>query len=165
MTFASTHDRSEKVAFASTVIIHYQRHDLFVRVSHHFLACLRRVGCGCAGIEQTQEVIDFSNGSHGRTRVVSGGLLLDCDDRAETADGFHLGLLKDAHEVLGVGGKSVHIASLALCVDGVECQRGLAASAQACDYHELVAWYGQTRAFEVVRLRAGDFYVLLVLHL
>ena len=50
VSFASTHDRSEKVAFASSVILHYQGYDLLVRVTHHFLACLGRVCCGGAGI-------------------------------------------------------------------------------------------------------------------
>ena len=59
--------------------------------------------------------------------------------------------------MLGIRGKRVHIASLALRVEGVERQRGLAAAADARDYDELPAREIHVDILQVVGAGATDF--------
>ena len=123
MALAAPYQRSEQVAFAACIVFHDQRNDLLVCVPDHRLACLRRVRCRRTSIEKSQEVIDFRDRTHCRTRVVTGGLLLYRNDRTESCNGLYLRLFQYAHEVLGIRGERVHVAPLTLGVYGIECQR------------------------------------------
>ena len=82
MSLPSLDHRRQKVAFPVLVVLHDQGNDLLVGVTDHGLAGLWRICCRCTGIQKTEEIVDFSYGSDGRTRVVARGLLLDRDDRA-----------------------------------------------------------------------------------
>ena len=122
MALSAAHQRSEQQAFAALVVRHYQIHYLLVGVAHHLLAAYGRVCGGGAGVEETQEVGDFRNGSDGGPGVVASGFLLYGDDGAEAFDAFYLGFVQDPHKVLGVGREGIQVAALAFGVDGVECQ-------------------------------------------
>ena len=63
--------------------------------------------------------------------------LLDGDGRGDAVDGIDLRLVHPVHELPGVGRKSLHVAALALGVDGVEGEAGLAAAAGSRDDIEL----------------------------
>ena len=82
MTFSASDHWSKKIAFAAGVILHYERDDLLVCISYHLFSGLRRICSGCPCIQQTQEVINFSDCADCRSRVVSGCLLLDGNYRA-----------------------------------------------------------------------------------
>ena len=139
MALAAAHQRRKQVALAALILAHDQVYNLLVRVAHHLLAAFGGEGAGTLGIQQAQEVIDFRNGPHRGTGVVAGGFLLYGNDGAEAGDFFHLRLLQDAHEMLGIGGEGVHVAALALGINRIKRQRTLAAAAEACHHHEFPA--------------------------
>ena len=159
VAFAAANQRSQQVTFASLEVGQDQVDDLLVGVAHHGFAALRGVGCGGFGEQQAQEVEDFGDGSHRGTRVVARGFLLDGDDGTQARDAFHLGLLQDAHEVLGIGAERVHIPPLTLCIQGIEGQGGLSAAAQARYHHKLPAGDVHIHPLQVMRLRTPYFYI------
>ena len=77
--------------------------NLVFGVFDHFLT--REVGIGFAGtgIEQTEEIIDFGDGSDRRTRILVGGFLLDADDRTQTGDFVDIGTVEIIKKITGVG--------------------------------------------------------------
>ena len=161
MSLASLHQRRQQVAFTVLVVFNDQIHYLLVGVSDHGLACLRGVGCGCACIKQSQEIVYFGDGADCRTGIVSRGLLFYCDDRAQTGDGLHLRLLEDAHEMLCICRKGIHIPSLSFRIYGVERQGRLSAAAKSCHHDKLPAGDRQCRSLQVVGLRPYYFYIFL----
>ena len=122
MSLTAFHHRSQEITFPVLVILHYQRHDLLIGISDHRFARLRRIGCRCTGIKKSQKIIDFSDGSHSRTRIAACGLLLDGNYRTQSRNRFHFRLFQYAHEMLGICGEGIHITSLSLGIDSIECQ-------------------------------------------
>ena len=102
--------------------MHYQTDNLLVSIAHHFLPRHRRVRSGRPGIKQTQEVDNLGDGPHRGTRIVSGGLLLNGDDRTKAVDFIDFRLFQNAHEMLGVSGQRIHITPLAFGINRVESQ-------------------------------------------
>ena len=120
VAFAATHQGREQKAFATLVGLHDKVDNLLVGVADHLLPRFGGVGPCPFGVEEPQEVVDFSDGADRGAGVAPGGLLLNRDNRGKAADFLHLGLFQHAHEVLGVGGEGVHIAALAFGIQGVE---------------------------------------------
>ena len=164
VTFSAPDNRREKVAFAAAVLAHDEVHDLGVRVADHFPAAFRGIGPGAFGIQQAQEVVDFRDGAHRGTGVVAGGFLLDGNDGAQAGNFLYLRLFQDAHEVLGIGGQGIHIAALALCVDGVKGQRTFSRPAEPGYHHKFPPGDGYIHVFEVVGPGAPHLYVLFLCH-
>ena len=92
-----------------------------------------------AGIHQAQVVVNFGHSAHGGTWVVAGGLLVDGDGRRKAGDLVHIGLFHLAQELAGVTGKALHIAALAVGVDGVKGKAGLAGAGKSCHDDQLIA--------------------------
>ena len=159
MALAAPHERSEEVAFPPEVFLHDQVHDLFVGVADHLPPGSGRIGPRSLRIQKPQEIIDFRDGPDRGAGVVAGCFLLDGDDRAETVDVLHLGLLEDAHEMLRIGGQRVHIAPLPLRMDRIEGQGGLAAAGQSRHHHELVPRDVDVDIFQVVGFCAAHLDV------
>ena len=122
MSLPAPDQRRQKVAFPAIVIVHYQTDNLLVRIAHHFFPRHRRVRPGRPGIKQTQEVENLGDSPHRGTRIVSGGLLLNRDNRAKAVDFIDFRLFQNAHEMLGVCGQSIHITPLAFGINRVESQ-------------------------------------------
>ena len=162
MALATPDHGGEQVALALAVELHYEIHYLFVSVAHHRLARYRGVGRGGTGVEQAQEVVDFGNGTHGGPRVVAGGLLFYGNDGAESLYALHLGLLEYAHKMFRIGRERVHIASLSLCVKGVEGKRGLAASAESGHNDEFPPWQFEGHILEIMGSGPCDSYLSVV---
>ena len=120
MAFTAFDYRRKKVAFASAVVLHDQRDYLLVRITDHGLPRLRGIGGRCPCIQKAEEIVDFRNGTDGRTRVVAGRLLLYGDYRAEARNRFDLGFFQYAHEMLGICGKGIHVPALAFGIDRIE---------------------------------------------
>ena len=78
-------------------------------------------------------------------------------------DGNEIRLFQYPHELLGIGRQGVHVPALPFRIDGVEGQRGLAASAQACNYHEFIPRDGKRHVPEIVDLCSCNVYVFLFL--
>jgi hypothetical protein len=75
-----------------------------------------------AGVQQAQVVVDFRHRRDGGARVVRRGFLVDGDGGREAVDVVHVRLVHLAEELPRVGRKALHVAALALGVDGVESQ-------------------------------------------
>jgi PAS domain S-box-containing protein len=116
----------------------------------------RAVGRAGAGEQEAQVVVDLCHGAHGGARVVAGGLLLDRDGGRQALDHVHIGLVHQLQKLAGVGGQALHVAALALGVQRVECQAGLARTAQTRDHHQLVAWDVEVDILQVVGARTPD---------
>ena len=164
MALSTPHERRKQVTLAVAIGCEDEVHDLAVSVTHHLLAGLRRDGARAFRVQQTEEVVDLRDGAHGGTGVVSGGLLLDGDDRAQAADLLHFGLFEDAHEMLRVRGQRVHVPPLALRIDRIECQRGLSAAGKARHDDKLPARDVHVNILQIVRFRAPYLYEFLLLH-
>ena len=83
----------------------------------------RRAG---AGEQQAQVVMDLGNCAYRGPRVVAGGLLLDADGGRQAFDHVHIGLVHQLQKLACVGGQAFHITALALGIQGVKRQAGLA---------------------------------------
>ena len=131
---------------------------------HHLadgLGLQRQVVVGAVGRagaceQQAQVVVDLGHRAHGGARVVAGGLLLDADGGRQALDQVHIGLVQPPQELARIGRQALHIAALALGVQGVEGQAGLARARQPGDHHQPVARNVQVDVLEVVRARTAD---------
>ena len=127
------HQRSKQIDALAFVLLQNEIQNLFLRIFHHLLAAEVRISLACPGIEQTQEVVYFGRGAHGRTRVLVRRLLFDGDDGAQARYLVHVRTLQITQEVAGIGRERLDVTPLSLGKDGVESQRRLAATAQPRD--------------------------------
>ena len=119
-------------------------------------SALGAVGRARPGPEQAEIVIDLRDGAHGGAGVFAGGLLVDGDGGGEALDIVHVRLVHLAQEHPGVGGKALHVPPLALGVNGVESQGGLAGAGEARHHHQLVPGDGDVDIFQIVGPGAFD---------
>ncbi|OQC05044.1 MAG: hypothetical protein BWX79_02369 [Alphaproteobacteria bacterium ADurb.Bin100] len=140
--------------------VHHLAHGLGLQ----WHAVVRAVGRAGAGEQQAQVIVDLGHRAHGGARVVAGGLLFDGDRRGESLDQVHVGLVHQLQELPCVGGKALHIAALALGVERVERQAGLARSRQPGDHHQLVARDVKVDVLQVVGARPPHTDALLAQH-
>ena len=75
-----------------------------------------------AGVQQSQIVVDFSNGAYRRTRVVGGRFLFDRNRRRQPFDMIDVRFLHQRQELSRVGGERFDVATLAFGVQGVESE-------------------------------------------
>ena len=116
----------------------------------------RRIGDADAGEEQAHIVVDLGHRADGRARVLRGGLLLDGDGRRQALDGIDVRLLHQLQELAGIGREGFDIAALALGIDGVEGEGGLAGTRQAGDHHQLVARHVDIDVLQIMLARPAD---------
>ena len=134
------------------------------RVDHlrHGLRLERVLGMGRAvrradpREQQPQVVVDLGDRADRRARVVAGGLLLDRDRRRQAFDQVDVGLFHQLQELPRVGRQRLDVATLALRVQRVEGERGLARSGQAGDHHQPVARHVEADVLQVVGARTPD---------
>ena len=108
------------------------------------------------GIEQPQVVVDFGDGADGRPRIVRGRFLFDGNGRRQAFDVIHIRLFHHRQELPGIGRQRLHVAALALGVNGVEGQRRLAGAGQAGDHDQSVTRQVEVDVLEV--MGAGAAY-------
>ena len=120
------------------------------------LARDRMMGLAQMGEEQAQEIVDLRGGGDGGARIASGGALLDGDGGREALDEINLGLFHLLEELARVGGKAFDVAALALGVERVEGERGLARPADARHHDELVAREGERDVLEIMLASPAD---------
>ena len=138
------------------------------RLVHHLadglrqqVAAVGRAARGAGtGVQQAQVVVDLGDRADRGARVVRGGLLFDRDGRRQALDVVHVGLVHHRQELSGIGRQGFHVAALALGIDRVESQRGLAGAGQAGDHDQPVPGQVQVQVLEVVGPRAADTDVL-----
>ncbi len=107
-------------------------------------------------VEQAQVVVDLGHGADRRARVAAGRLLVDRDRRAEAVDRVDVRLLHHLQELARVGAQALDVAPLALGVDRVERQAGLARAGQAGDADQPVPRQADRDVLEVVLPGAVD---------
>src|SRR5580698_11455453 len=91
-----------------------------------------QAGDGAAArVEQAEVVVDLGGGGDGGARVARLVLLLDGDGGGEAVHVVDVGLFDALEKLARVGGERFDVAALALGVDGVEGERGLAGAADA----------------------------------
>ena len=105
--------------------------------------------------QQPEVVVDLGDGPDRRARVARRALLVDRDGRRQAVDLVDVRLLHLAEELAGVGAQALDVAALALGVDGVEGEAGLAAPRQAGDDDQPVTRERDVDVLEVVFARAA----------
>ena len=130
--------------------------DLLRGLAGHGPAADRAVRMADAGIQQPEIVVDLGDGPHGRARVAGGRLLVDGDGRRQALDEVDVRLVHLAQELAGVGGEGLDVAALALGVDGVEGQRGLARPGQAREDDQAVPGQVEGDITQVVLTSAAN---------
>ena len=103
-----------------------------------------------ARVEQAQVVVDLGHRADRRARVARGRLLVDRDRRREPVDRVDVGLLHHLQELARVRGEALDVAALALGVDRVERERGLAGPREPGDADEGVPRQPDVDVLEVV---------------
>ena len=130
--------------------------DLVDGLLFDLLAALGAVRRAHPGPQQAEVVVNFCHRAHGGTGVFRRGFLVDGDGRGKALDIVHVGLVHLAQEHPGVGGQGLHIAALALGVDGVEGQGGLAGAREARHHHQLVPGDGDVDILQIIGAGAFD---------
>ena len=113
------------------------------------------------GEQQPEVVVDLGDGADRRPRVAARALLVDRDGRRQAVDLVDVRLLHLAEELAGVRAEALDVAALALGVDRVEGEAGLAGAAQAGDDDEPVAREGDRHVLEVVFARTAHDELIL----
>ena len=120
---------------------------------------VRAVRHADAGVEQAEVVVDLGDGADGRAGVARGRLLVDRDRRRQALDEVDVGLVHLAEELAGVGRERLDVAALALGVDGVEGERGLARAGQPGEDDQPVAGQLERDVLQVVLAGAANVRV------
>ncbi len=148
--------RSEQQRGAALGQLQHLVHHLADRLRRELDAMLGAARDAGARIQQAQVVVDLGDGADGRARVVRGRLLLDGDRGREALDRIHVGLVHHGEELARVRRQRLDVAALALGVQGVEGERGLARARQARDHDQPVARDVEVEVAQVVRARPAD---------
>ena len=120
------------------------------------LGALPAVQGGGMGHQQLQMVVQLGHradrGARGAHRVG----LVNGDGGRHAVDAVDLGTVHPVEELAGVGREGLDVATLALGIEGVEDQRGLAAARDAGDHHQLASGDVQVQPLQVVLPGATD---------
>jgi hypothetical protein len=165
LALAPSHHRREHHELGALLEGHHLVDDLLRRLRLDRTAAVVAVGVPDPGPQQPQVVVDLGDGADRGARVARSGLLVDGDGRRQALDRVHVGLVHLPEELPRVGRQRLHVAPLALRVDGVEGQRGLARARQPGDDHQRVARDAQVEVLQVVLAGAGDDQLVGLLHI
>ena len=149
------HGRQNQGSLALTRLQDLVRH-LVGGLSLDHAAALRAVGRAHTSKEKTQVVVDLRDRAHRGAGVPGGGLLVDGDCGRQAVDGVQVRLVHLTQEHAGVRREGLHVAALALGIDGVKGQAGLARAREARNHDQLVAGDGNVDVAQVVLARAAD---------
>ena len=130
--------------------------DRLHRVRLELASALRADGVADARPEQAQVVVDLGRRADGGARRPGRVLLLDRDGGGEPVDVIDVRLLHALEELPRVRGERLDVAPLALGVDGVEGEGGLARAGGSRDDRERASRDLEVEAFEIVLPRAAD---------
>ena len=157
--FAAAHDRRQHVDARALRQRQHTVDHLRYGLAFDRQAGRRRVRHADARPQQPHVVVDLGDGADGRARVLRGGFLLDRDRRRQSVDLVDVRLLHHLEELPRIGGEGLHVAPLALGIDGVEGERGFARTGQAGEHHKPVARDRDVDILEIVFARAADRYL------
>ena len=153
---ALLHHRREQHQFAAfgqaQYVVYHLAHRL--RLQHDIVVGATRLAG--ASIKQAQIVVDLGDGADSGAGVVRGGFLFDGDGRRQSLDMIDVRLFHDAEELASVGGERLHVATLALGVDGIEGERRLARARETGEDDQFVARQVEIDVLQVVSARAAN---------
>ena len=121
MSLSAFHCGGEDGDIAAIVGVGEFFNQLRLGIANHLFAGDIRVGCGHAGKQKSQKIIYFRDGTDGGAGVLVGGFLFDGDDRIQSRNLIHVGMLVVAHKLAGVGREGLHVAALSFRINRVEC--------------------------------------------
>ena len=156
LALAAPHDRRQHLEAGALGQLGQAVDDLLRGLAVEPHPVLGAVGHADAGVQQAEVVVDLGDGAHRRPGVAGGRLLVDGDGRRQALDEVDVGLVHLAQELPGVGAQRLHVAPLALGVDGVEGQAGLAGAGQAGEDDQPVAGQLDVHVLEVVLPGTAD---------
>ena len=165
LALAASDHRGQQLDLRAFSHVHDLIHHLIYSLLGNLSATLRAVGNTDSRIQQTEIVINLCYRTYGRTRVTVGGFLVNGDSGGQSFDAFHIRLLHLAQELSRIGGQGFHVAPLSLCIDRVECQRGLTGTGHTGQYHQLVSGNVHINVFQVMFIGTPDLNVLPGTHL
>ena len=150
-----------------------ENHDAVVRFAdftvqnglNDLLAGLARDGFAAVGavrnadgrVDDAKIIVNFRDGADGGARRARSSFLLDGDRRRKPFDDVDFGALHLVEKLARVGGKRLNVAALALCVNGVESERGFSRAGKTGDDREAVPGDFDADVFQVVLARAPDY--------
>ena len=105
--------------------------DLLAGLARDGLAAIRAMRNADRAVDHAQVVVNLRDGADRGARGARGGLLLDGDRGRKSFNHIDFGAFHLIEELAGVGRKGLHVAALALGIDGVKRERRLAGTGQA----------------------------------
>jgi hypothetical protein len=156
LAFPAPHHRGQHLEPGPLLQLQHPVDDLGGGLAGHRGAVLGAVGHPDPGVEEAQVVPHLGDGAHRRAGIPRSGLLVDRDRRRQPLDEVDVGLVHLAQELAGIGRQGFDIPALALGVDGVERQRGLARPRQPGEDDQLVPGQLQREVLEVVLTGTPD---------
>ena len=130
--------------------------DRLRRVARHLFAAAAAIECRRAREHQFHVIVQLGHGADGRARGAHRVGLVDGDGGRDALDGIHLRLVHAVEELPRVGTEGLYVAALALGVQCVEDERGLARARDAGDDHQLAIRDREREILEVVLPGAAD---------
>ena len=165
LALAAAHDRREHHEARAVLELHHLVDDLLDRLAFDRRAADVAMRLADPRPQQAQVVVDLGNRADRRARVARRRLLVDRDRRRQAFDRVDVGLVHLPEELARVGAQRLDVAALALGVDGVERQRGLARARQTGDDDERVTRQLEADVLEIVLAGAGDDDAIVLGHL
>ena len=156
LALAPAHDRRQHLEAGALGQLHDLVDDLIGRLAPDRAPAVEAVRMADPRVEHPQVVVDLGDGADRRARVARRGLLVDRDRRREPLDEVDVGLLHLPEELARVGRQRLHVAALALGVDRVEGERGLAGAGQPREHDQAVTGELERDVLEVVLTGAVD---------
>ena len=123
------------------------RGHLIDRIALDAASRVRAVGSARAGVEQPQEIVELGCGGDRGPGIASVIFLANGDGGRDAVDLVDFGLFHALQELAGVGGERLHIAPLALGIDGVENERRFAGAGDAGHDGDEVVGNGRRQYF------------------
>ncbi|MNL49158.1 hypothetical protein D3C87_1720690 [compost metagenome] len=120
MPLTAFYHRSKDVDRRVAILTKYVLQDLVFAHALHLLARIVRESISSTRIQQTHKIVDLSNGTYCRTRVFTGRLLFNGNNRAQARHLIHIRPFHSAHKLPGISAESLHIPPLPLGINGIK---------------------------------------------
>ena len=163
-TFSAAHHRRQHHELGALRQLHHLVDHLLGRLRGDRTAAVVAMRMAHPGPEQAQVVVDLGDRADRGARVARGGLLVDRDRRRQALDRVHVRLVHLAQELTRVSAQRLHVAPLALGIDGVEGEARLTGAGQARDHDQRISRQPQVKVLEVVLAGAGYDYLATRIH-
>ena len=111
---------------------------------------LRAMRSAHACEKKAQVIVDFRNGTNRRSGVFARGFLIDRNRRGKAVDGVEVGLAHLTQKLARIAGKTLHIATLTFCINGVEGQGAFTRTGKPRNNDKLVARDLHIDVFEIM---------------